>query len=177
MSAEQIILERIVQGDLSAFDQLYSLYGKPLYAFVYRYVRSTQEAEDVVQETFLRLVQMREEIPLTGCFKTWLYTVARNLSLNRLRSQNSRRAKQEQIFVDFYAQNEISEQAKWDERWVRQEVNALSHAHQEIYRMRSLGLSYQEMAHRLGIPEGTVKSRMHEMIKTLKERWETWNVN
>ena len=176
MDADQIILERIVQGDLSAFDELYSKYGQQLYVFIFRHLRTAQEAEEVLQETFLRLLENQKEPSSAGSLKAWLYTVARNLSLNRLRAGKVAHEKQPELttMIKGMIVDDVSEV---NQKWAAKEVESLPPRLKQMFELRSSGQSYEEMANYLGVPVGTVKSRMFEMVRTLRERWKTWNVN
>ena len=160
---DHIILERIARGDRAAFDELYSLYGRQLYVFIFRYMTSSQEAEEVLQETFLKVLQNRGGISHHGSLRAWLYTVARNTSLNRIRSHNCVRANEKELVI--HAEKQIFdplEETKLDHQWVTNEVTTLSPIFRDIFELRTSGQSYEEMSIHLGIPVGTVKSRMHE---------------
>ena len=79
------IIEKVIDGDKSAFNELMDRYGKPILNFAYRLLSSRTEAEDVTQEVFLRAYKNIETFKFKAKFSTWLFKIARNLCLNKLR--------------------------------------------------------------------------------------------
>ncbi len=160
-------------GELAAFDQLYARYEKPLFGLIWRELGSQQEAEDVLHETFLAV--LRQKDGGRRSFKAWLFQVARNLCLNRVRS---RRRGDRAVALDATsppdavqlpeAQLAGAQLAQLLEAAVRRLPESLS----SIYRLRLAGLSYDELAEVLELPLGTVKSRMHELVTRLREEME-----
>lgn len=147
------------------FDELYARYGTPLYVFIYRYVKSHPEAEEILQETFMKLMAHETEI---HSVQAWLYTVARREALNRLRRE--RRPQLEIVSMP-------DEGWHLEEKWLAGEIDTLPIGQREVYRQRSAGRSYREIATAMGVPEGTVKSRLHEAVQILRKRWKVWNAN
>ncbi len=86
MEPDERLVERLREGDLSAFDVLYARYESPLFGFIRAHLHDAAEAEDVFHEAFMQVLKNASG-DLTR-FRAWLYTTARNLSLNRLRSRN-----------------------------------------------------------------------------------------
>ena len=172
MPSDEALFELLLQGDMGAFDTLYGRYERPLFCFVRRYLPEAQEAEDVFHETFLALLRQREQGGFERSFKAWVYTVARNLCLNRLRSR-----KRAARAMAACAQTPREPREQPDGRLLQREaaeslrraVGLLPEALGELYALRSGGLSYAELAQVLGIPLGTVKSRMNDMVKRLRE--------
>lgn len=77
-------------GDEGAFEILYRRYEKPIFSFIYRLVMSAADAEDLCQETFLRVVRAKNKYQASGRFKTWLFRIALNLCHDRLRRMKFR---------------------------------------------------------------------------------------
>ncbi len=86
----QEVVERAKSGSLDDFHQLYSLFAKPIYNFVWRLVGSAEEAEDLTQETFLKVYSELSNLRDSGQFKFWLYRIARNEVYQRLRRSKGR---------------------------------------------------------------------------------------
>src|ERR1044071_10407384 len=82
---------RYQRGDAGAFAELVRRHQKALYNFVLRQTRSAPAAEDITQETFLRVVQRAAEFKHEARFSTWLYTIARNLCIDHGRKMKLRR--------------------------------------------------------------------------------------
>ena len=127
---------------------------------VRRIVRDDDEAEDVVQEVFLRLHARGVRFDGRAAFATWLHRVLVNSSLNSLRA----RARRARLESPLWAPCDPEEAAV--RRQARERVEAalthLSEQHRQVVTLRDLrGLGYGEIARRLGIPEGTVKSALN----------------
>ena len=77
-------------GDEDAFEILYRRYERPILSFVYRMVTNATDAEDLCQETFLRIVRAKKRYQADGKFKTWLFRIALNLCRDRIRRMKFR---------------------------------------------------------------------------------------
>jgi len=169
--ADEVLYQRIWAGDLRAFDALYRRYELRLFGFLVRMVHNHHDAEDLFHEAFLSVLRSRQVTLDRASFATWLYRIARNAALNHLRTQRRRsaaHASSESLSASAHAvadealsQNETAAQ-------LGRAVDALPAALSEVYRLRTAGLSYEEMAARLGLPLGTVKSRMNQMTSRLQ---------
>lgn len=176
MDSDEALYARVKSGDIDAFDQLYERYCRRLFAYLKAQLPSREDAEDVFHETFLATLESDEVVFDRGSFRTWLYRIARNIVLNRVRSLG----RGEHAVVKLAVGEEPS---PWvDERVADlQLLRALDGAVarlpsplSEIYHLRSSGLSYEEMATVLGIPLGTLKSRMSHMVDVLREELKPW---
>jgi RNA polymerase sigma-70 factor (ECF subfamily) len=171
--SDEVLFRQLCDGDMRAFDVLYERYERHLFAFVRRQLDDAVEAEDVMHETFLALLKDRKQMASLVSFRAWLFQVARNLVFNRVRSRHRAAAATVQSAEPSTAEARPTDPLEWLER--RQGLNALAHAIArlpthlaEAYRLRAQGLSYEEMASTLDIPLGTVKSRLHEVVKRLQ---------
>jgi len=178
MISDEALYERLLGGEMAAFDQLYERYERPLFGFVLKHVRDQAEAEDLLHEAFMGVLKGRRE--KEGSFRAWLFQVARNLCLNRARSAGrANRALQ----VVAREGEPVAEPASGAlER--HQAVSALLRAVEllpeplaELYHLRVAGLSYEEMAGVVQAPVGTVKSRMHELVGRLREEMKPWTAS
>ena len=88
---DEELIARFQQGDNYAFDLLVKRYKEPLLNFVYRFVGEREEAEDIVQETFLRLFKNKHYYREIAKFSTWIYTIAGNLAKTELRRRKRRK--------------------------------------------------------------------------------------
>ena len=169
MDSDEALYARWLGGDLRAFDQLYARFERPLFGFVRAWVKDAAEAEDVLHETFM--TALRERRRDVGSFRAWIFAIARNRCANVARSQKRRAAPPAEIDALFADAPSADEQLDAHRRAATLEraVARLPTVLAELYRLRATGLSYQELAELLGIPVGTVKSRMHEMVTRLKQ--------
>lgn len=166
IETDETLYARMIAGEIAAFDRLYERWERPLFGFAVAQLADRAEAEDVLHEAFLAV--LRPPRTPVRSFKAWLFTVTRNLCLNRVRSrERSERAKS--------AVAELAEVAapapedEVDPRALHAAVGRLPPPLAEVYQLRATGLSYDEVASILDVPLGTVKSRIHEMVKRLRE--------
>lgn len=83
-------IEKLKRGSYEAFDTLYDMYADSLYGFALLHTKSSVQAEDIVQETFLKLWNMRTSLSVEGSFKSMLFTIAKNHVIDVFRQQINR---------------------------------------------------------------------------------------
>jgi len=171
-STDLEIFLAIQAQQVKALDLLYDRYGRLVYSTALRILNSVEEAEEVTQETFLRLWQCSEIYqPNRGSLSGFLLTLTRSRSVDRLRSRKSSQEKLQRIqtFSDCISHhNPPLEFVTVQERsnLVREALKQLSPADRELLKTAYYeGLSQSEIARRNGIPLGTVKSRARQALK------------
>ena len=153
-------------GSNIGFEQAALEHIDALYGYAMTLTRRTAEAEDLVQETYVRATAAANQPDGNGNLKGWLFVIMRNTWLNQLRRQNSGPR-----FVDLDANepsiNEAPENPhvvylrKLEQTEVREAIESLPDAYREIILLRDIeGFSYQEIATVLDCPAGTVMSRL-----------------
>jgi RNA polymerase sigma-70 factor (ECF subfamily) len=173
MESDEALFERLRNGDITAFDRLHERHARALFGFVRAHLRDPHEAEDVLHDAFLAILRERDIGHEVTSFRAWLYGVARNLCLNRARSRK-RADSTMQAAAHVQQQQpppphaEESLQQFEQTAALRAAVEKLPPALAEVYRLRAAGLSYEELADVLAIPLGTVRSRIHDMVKRLQ---------
>lgn len=85
--AEKRWLAALAKGDPSALGGLYEMYGERIFRYTFRMLGNRSDAEDATAETFLRVLRRSAELRADGAFKTWLFRIARNLCIDKLRQQ------------------------------------------------------------------------------------------
>ena len=158
-----------------------------LYGFAMTLVRNQSEAEDLVQETYLRAVRAFGQLMPDSNLKSWMFAIMRNAWLNQLRH-----ARSGPRFVDLDAETEDraywldrvtkDPHASYVEKIERQEVRAaiesLPRLHREVILLRDIeGFSYQQIAAILGCPAGTVMSRLGRAREKLRLLLAEWRVS
>ena len=174
-STDLEIFLAIQAQQVKALDALYDRYGKLVYSTAVQILHNVEEAEEVTQETFLRLWQ-RSEIyqPQRGSLSGFLITLARSRSIDRLRSRSASHQKLQRIqtFSDFVPHcNPPLEFVTVQERSmrVREALDQLPPIDRQLLEAAYYqGLSQSEIAERDGIPLGTVKSRARQALKKLR---------
>jgi len=185
MNLEEELLRRCARGDAAAYRELVERIEKPLINFILRFVGEQHVAEDLFQETFVRVVKTLGEFRPEASLSTWIHTIARNLSLDWLKAKRRHRetpldaASSEDkgrviYFKDVLRSSGETPAARAesteDERRVTEALGALSPIKREALVLRMYaGLQYSEIARIQNAPVGTVKFRIHEAIRDLSE--------
>jgi len=166
LESDHELIELANRGDSEAFEALYYRYRDWVYRLGWRFTANQSDALDVLQETFAYLLGKFPGFELTAAMTTFLYPVVRHTSL-RIRSKNKRFASDEEILGELVAP--ASQETERSRSELAAVLTALPKAQREITLMRFVdGMSLQEIASTLAIPLGTVKSRLHHALKTLR---------
>jgi len=182
--ADEVLLQAYRAGDVRAFERLVARYEKPIWNFIRRFVSDAATAEDLLQEVFLRVVKSSDEWRGAAKFSTWLYTIARNLTVDHARRSVHRKA------ASLDAERNVggdspttlydrlaSPDRKADElasdretkRRIDEAVAALPADQREVFLMREvMEMPFAEIAAAVGASEPTVKSRMRYALEKLR---------
>lgn len=171
VAPDRNLVERIAAGDESALLALYRLYANPAYSLIYRIVRDETVAEEVLQDTFFRLWCLPHSYdPDKGALLSWLFTVARNLALDRRRKESRRPLAFVSEFRDARNDDFAGPDAALEKRYTV--IEALRQLPKEQRIALELayfeGLTHTELADRLREPVGTVKTRIRLGMRKLK---------
>ncbi|MBN1423309.1 RNA polymerase sigma factor [Candidatus Fermentibacteria bacterium] len=163
-SDEQLV-EAANRGDPRAFDALYQRHKAWAAQLSYRFTGNHDDAMDVMQEAFIYLLRKFPGFRLTAAFTTFLYPVIKNIALSRLRK--TRRIVLDENIV-LYAGEPPKESGA--ERSLADIVTTLPAIHREVLLMRFVDdMKLEDIAEALAVPLGTVKSRLHNALKALRE--------
>jgi RNA polymerase sigma-70 factor (ECF subfamily) len=168
------LIEGLKSGSHRDFDKLYAVYADLLYGFVLNLTKSSALAKDILQETFLRVWQTREQLSTEMSFKSYLYSIARNLIIDTLRHQMRSVAFEEYIANDAYrnyTENTVERDIGFDEfkNELEQAKEKLSDRQRRIFELsREKGLSISVIAGQLGLTEKTVKNQLTLIMKILR---------
>lgn len=176
-------MARARDGDAGAFEELVQRYERPVIHFCQRMVRSREDAEDIAQESFVRVYRYLGRLKPSAKFSTLLFGIARNLTLNFLRD-TGRRGRGVTYSL---TEDDNSERALEDEehrpdrearlheidRMIEQGMEMLSPKHREVLVLRELqGLDYNSIAEIVKCRKGTVKSRIARAREQLRQKLE-----
>jgi len=174
-NSEPDLIQRCLEGDATAWDTLVRVYWKRVFNVAYKFVARFDEAEDLTQEIFVKVFRALPTFDRRASFETWLTKVSRNLCIDRYR----RRRREEERFTDEVDPDTIQidelvsrPDATLEQRdeiaMVRRALAKLHPTYREAVALRDVhDLSYEEIARRLQLPEGTVKSRISRGRKEL----------
>ena len=177
VSLDATLVDRLLQRDVSAFEQLYDRHSRIVYALVLRILQQASTAEEVVQDVFLQLWRNAARYQSTrGPVLPWLLTLARNRALDHLRLKSERQRRQEDQTEEPIAiagappEYEKTLDEKRRAERVRELMAALSPQQKKAIEMAYFeGLSHSEIAAALKEPLGTVKSWIRNGLLRLKE--------
>jgi len=158
--------QALAQGDPTAFESLVRETRPALGSFLRRLCPSPQDAEDIVQETYLRVYQNRQRYDARSTVKTWMYAIALNLLRDRARRRRGPVPLQDQgVQVPVDRRLEKAELADH----IRNLVQSLPDGQREIFTLyRYEGIPYDDIARMLDITVGAVKAQMHHAIAKIR---------
>jgi RNA polymerase sigma-70 factor (family 1) len=169
---EDKILQRLQTGDEHSFNLIYQHYFSFVYTKVKRLIHSEQLAEDVTQEIFIKIWEVRAGLAKIKSFRSYLFITARNHSINVLKNAARCEEGMGEIIRHFSRIPDLgSDEIQNNEyvRFIRNKLNELPPRSREIFELcREQSKSYQEVAAALGITRDTVKSRMVYAMKLLR---------
>lgn len=181
--SDKELLYDVIDGNLDSFDIIVDRYKNRLMNFVFRFVKDYDVAEDIVQETFLRVFRKRRDYKAIANFSTWIFTIAGNLAKSELR----RRKRWRFMSIDEKNEGESTFElpdtgmspdrataVRMLDENVQNAIFSLQEKYKEALILRDIeGMSYQEIAEVTDVPVGTVKSRVNrarlKLQKKLKE--------
>jgi RNA polymerase sigma-70 factor (ECF subfamily) len=169
------LIQRLLARDTTALAELYDLYGNLVYATALRVVRDQATAEDLTQDIFLRVWHRVPSFdPTRGSLSGWVMTIARNSAIDHWRSHNGQRARFEISINDLMPTMSGGEEVRELESLpeasrVRVAMERLKPQHRHLLHLAYFeGLSQSEMAHRLKLPLGTIKTWIGCALRQLR---------
>jgi RNA polymerase sigma-70 factor (ECF subfamily) len=169
--SDRALVKAYLRGDAGAFEELYLRYEAPLFGYVLGMVREREEAEDVLQETFLKIMRSLGRYREQGSFRSWLYTVASNLCRDHLRKRSRHeQLARERLQVGSSAPDpEAVFERSESSQLLSRLVDELPDEQREVVLLRVRSdLSFREIARLQGCPLGTALGRMHLAVKKLR---------
>jgi len=166
-------LKQLRRGDLQSFDLVYQQYSQRLYGFAFSILKNHEDAKEIVQETFLRLWNSRDQLKSDQSLKSYLFKISYNISIDliRLRLKNEKYAEYLKISFAEDAGN-VENMAEYNElsEMIQKIVTEFPEQRQKIFRMsREEGLSHAEIADQLGITTKTVENHINLALKTIRK--------
>jgi len=177
------LIERCKRGDIGAFDQLFRRYTRQVYNYAFRMIPNYDDANDIAQEAFVRAFNSIRSFRGDSNFSTWLFRIVYNVSLDEIKRRKGRYLlsldEQLELEEDSLTRQVESESPSPDELVEKQERDRILQEAIEtlpeyqkamivLYHMQ--GFSYEEIAEIVGLPIGTVKSRLNRARESLKEK-------
>jgi RNA polymerase sigma-70 factor (ECF subfamily) len=169
--ADEEVIKKFQQGDLVAFDVVVARYKEQLINYVYTFVGDKSDAEDIVQDTFVKIYRFKQSYKNIAKFSTWIYTVSGNLAKSELRKR-----KRQQLYpisslnngdkefeaVETRINSDEMTDSSVKKELIKKAIMTLPEHYQDVIRMREIdNLSYEEIASLTKLPIGTVRSRIN----------------
>jgi len=174
---EKELLQLSMEGDDKAFAEIFHRYKFKLYGYIHRLTQSQEMAEDIVQETFLRLWKNREQLGNIGHLSSYIFRMAQNQAITGFKRMAMETMIIRQLLTgekEFApATPESTLALKEMEALFRKAVDNLPPQQKKVYLLsREEGLKHEEIAERLQISRGTVKNHMIQLLRTLRSQLE-----
>lgn len=167
--SDQLLIQRCLNGDISAFRELYDEHKDRLFNIALRIHGNVQDAEDVLQETFVRIYRALPGFKGTCRLSTWLYRILLNTSLSNLKRKKSHEKKLESFLQDQSTQPTFENPAI--HVILEQEIGSLPLGYRSVFVLHEVeGFSHEEIGEMLEISAGTSKSQLFKAKKILQKR-------
>lgn len=173
-------------GNARAFETLVRRHRGPVFNFILRYVGVKARAEDLLQETWLKVVRGANEYEPRAKFTTWVYTIARNLCVDSARKESYRQTDSLDAPVTAAEEDgrtlgeELADAGASPDRsahnvrvrpLIEKALMSLPHEQREVFILREYnGIAFKDIATVTGVPENTVKSRMRYALESLRKK-------
>jgi RNA polymerase sigma-70 factor (family 1) len=166
-----LLLDAVAAGDEVAFARIYDYYQPGVRTYVARLVKIPELADDLVQDIFIKLWETRKTLPEVKCFSAFLFTIARNHSLNSLQAISRSNKALPELIRHFQTHRVDDETLDKDYRqFIEKALACISPRSREVFRLcREQAMSYEQAAAELGISRNAVKKHMVAVMRNLRE--------
>jgi RNA polymerase sigma-70 factor (ECF subfamily) len=171
------LIEECLRGRLEAFNELVRRYQDRLFNAVFRFLDNAEDAQDVVQESFVSAWQALGRFKGDAKFFTWIYRIAINHAIDLKRKQKVSHSLEVHLHEEMQPMDpssgsrpdEAAERGEEAER-LKRALNLVSSEHRLVLILKDIdGMKYEEMAEALDVPIGTIRSRLHRAREELRE--------
>lgn len=168
------LLAAVKARESNALQRLYDRFGQQVYSLAYAVAQNREAAEEITQDVFLKLWTKVENYEPNTNFRAWLLRMTRNQAIDHLRRERKHiEGSVVWVMDDLGGPSNFPDD---DARWIRNALHDLSDAQRDAIELAFLqGLTHEQIAERLEIPLGTIKSRIRDGLQHLREAWEREN--
>lgn len=169
------------KDDDRAFDELYHRHARRVMGFLVRQLSDSEKAADLVQDAFMRLWSSRERYLSDKCFLTWLFSIVYNLLKNEYRRSGYSSEYTEHVMNSTTEEQNEDLDVRLDDRMfdeaLRKELSLLDAESRLLFSLRfEEEMTVPQIAEVMKIPEGTVKSRQHSLVRNLKQKLKIYEI-
>jgi RNA polymerase sigma-70 factor (ECF subfamily) len=169
---EEELLSRLKTGDMKAFESLYKSFHKMLWHYAKEMLKDKDEAEDTVQQIFIRIWEKRDSILISTSFKSYLFTSVRNACLKKMEKAVREKASDplESTEMERVGKAQDPAQFKDLQSAIQQSIESLPERCKLVFKLsRFGGLTYVEIAKELDLSVKTVENQMSKALQTLRQ--------
>ena len=169
------LVRKLKKGDISSFDRIYQQYYKKVYLFARGILKSHEDAENIVQEVFIKIWEKHKELDENQSFESFIYTISYNTSISLIRKKLSEKSFLEEWFRRLENEKQVVNEADYNDLRERTNrlIDQLPERRRQVFRMsREEGLTYVEISEKLGISINTVENHMATSLKFLRQHLE-----
>ena len=180
--SDEVLMKHVSdKDDDRAFDELYHRHARRVMGFLVRQLSDSEKAADLVQDTFMRLWSSRERYLSDKCFSTWLFSIAYNLLKNEYRRSGYSSEYAEHVINSTTEEQDVDLDVRLDDTLfdeaLRKELSLLDAESRLLFSLRfEEEMTVPQIAEVMKIPEGTVKSRQHTIIRNLKQKLKIYEI-
>lgn len=168
------LLQSLKNGDRTAFNIIFNKYQKKLYYFIFSITKSKYNTEEILQSVFIKIWTNKESINLSKSFDSYVFTIAKNLTYNHLRTISNRESLRLELWQTIsFSTKQTDDELLFSEyeSIVNDILEGIPKQKRSIYVLsREEGKSNQEIAELLGITQKTVKNHLWKTLQTIKEQ-------
>ncbi|MBL0745603.1 RNA polymerase sigma-70 factor [Chryseolinea lacunae] len=170
--SEYELVTLLKEGSEPALKELFLRFEQKILLYVFRLTRSHEVAEEILQDTFIKLWEYRENLDVTLSFSAFVYKIAKNRILNYLRANTTRVALKKEYSLSMVTSGNATEEQIFFDEYVRiadRAIDCLPPQRKSIFKMsRNEGKSYEEIAVALGISKNTVRLQIVQSLKDIR---------
>ena len=170
---EKLLVKELITGNSKAFSKLFDIYSRDVYAYSLSMLKEKVLAEEIVQDVFLKIWEHRNRLNIDLSFRSYVFTIARNLTFNLIsKVANSRKLQEEVFYKSQKMYNHVEDKVAENdyENLKNKAIEQLTPRRKIIFQMsRNEGMSYQQISEELNISISTVKGQMSKSLETIRE--------
>lgn len=170
-----LLIHRLRQNDAAAYIELYNRYHVKMYSWLLRFVKLPELAEDIIQETFLKIWEIRHRLQPHQSFPAYLYRISRNKAFRLLKKIAHDEKLRRRVMIQSEMEiNDPEQKFQWQEyqQLLDNAVSRLPAQRQKVFKLcRQNNKTYEEVATELGISRNTVKEHMVKAVQDLRQHF------
>jgi len=178
LSDEKTLILGLKNGNISAFERIFSLYHKRIYNFCLSLYQSSDDAQEIVQRVFVALWEQRVQVDENKSIASYLYTIARYMVYQEFRQQVYKKAAFDHFILNSIELNESTmDELLYNELldFLESVIERLPERQREIFKLnRFSGLTYRQIAEQLNISENTVDTQIRRALEVVRHKYKTY---